>query len=273
MASVYGGFGVPSQDSAVFDQPNEIVAQGFDPSQFVLDSAIISGSARDAGSSSTIVLRPGLILGKITSSLKYIQWDSTATDGSQNVAGILWKELRMQDFNGSNTDRCFEVIVGRGVMQAAQLWIKGVSLVGAADEYMARRQLVDAGFCLDDDPFGYSAGRGYRIKVVTAATTLAATDNGTLITNLNATAAATATLPAPQRGLRFGFINQGSVPLTISAPSAVLVAYNNAAATSINASNSGQIIGWGGEIIADSLGTSYLVKESLGSSSQGVQIY
>lgn len=224
--SVYGGFGVPSQDTAVFDSPNEIVAQGFDPQHFVLDSAIISASTVDAGASPTFAVRPGLLLGKVTSTGKYLQWDSTATDGSQYIAGVLWKELRMQDFNGNTVDRCFTVIVGRGVMLAARLLVKGTVLTSAADQYLARRQLANAGFTMDDDPFSYLAGTMKRTVGKATDYTVLASDNGT---KFRATGAATFTLPTLASGLVYEFINTADNTMAVTAADATSVIWDGSA--------------------------------------------
>lgn len=224
--SVYGGFGVPGQDTAVFDSPNEIVSQGFDADQFVLDSAVISASTVDAGASPTFAIRPGLILGLVASTGKYLQWDSTATDGSQYARAILWKELRMQDFNGNTVDRVFTVIVGRGIMRASKLWVKGTALTSAADQYLARRQLANAMFVMDDDPFSYLAGTMKRTVSKSTDYTVLPSDNGT---KFRATGAATFTLPTLASGLVYEFINTADNTITITAADATSVIWDGSA--------------------------------------------
>ena len=36
---------------------------------------------------------PGTVLGRITATGNHVRWAPTATDGSQNVAGLLWERL------------------------------------------------------------------------------------------------------------------------------------------------------------------------------------
>lgn len=208
--SSFGGFGKPGQGAAAFTSEREIVAQGFDANQFLFKSVVISGTTRDAGNTPTTVLRPGLLLGRIDATGEYEQWDADAATGVQNMAGVLWKELRAQDFDATNTDRVFTILVGRGVLRADMLLVQGVALIGHIDEYLARAQLAGANFQLDDDPFNYKGGSGSsRMATVTGTTdTLTAAENGTTLLYNNA-ASVTVTLPAIAPGLSFNLIRAG----------------------------------------------------------------
>lgn len=246
--TAFGGFAKPGQGAAVFDTPREIVSQGFDSSQFVFDSGIIVGTARDAGNSVTTVLRPGLLLGKVTSTGKYIQWDATATDGSQYFAGILWKELRATDFDANNTDRDFTILVGRGVLQASKLLVKGVALTSATDEYLARRMLRAADFVLDDDPLGYKAGNTnlsfrHELQTGTSHSPSASADNGKTFYYSSASAVAV-TLPTLVPGLEFTFVRTADEELVVaSAAGDDMVVGNDLSADSVTFTTGSQQIG------------------------------
>ena len=211
MSGGMGGFGVGGVGSERSTYESEILWGGSDSQTASLaKSAQFSGAARDAGNTPTTVLRAGLIMGRLDSGSEYEEWDADASDGTQNIAGILDRaELRMQDFDATNQDRHFRLLVGRAPVKARKLLIEGSALVGHQDEYLARRQLAAAGFVLDDDPFGYKAGRGDRVELVTGTTdTLTADQNGMTLF-YNNVASVTVTLPAIKPGLEFDLIRAG----------------------------------------------------------------
>ncbi len=200
-----GGFGIPGQGDAAFVASRELFWGGDNRQIGVLwGNGLVSGAARDAGNDPTSVLRTGLLLGKITATKKFIQWDTAATDGSQNVAGILdVNGLKATDFNGTNADRWLRVVVGKGPLLASALLIKGVALVGHTDEFLARKQLAAAFHILDDDPHGYLAGVAERVAYKTASYSILAADNNTtffLAGNYRFT------LPTIQNGLKFKMV-------------------------------------------------------------------
>ena len=59
----------------------------------ILVGVTIAAEARDSGNTPTTTLRRGLVVGKITASGKYAQYDNTATDGTGEAAGILVHEV------------------------------------------------------------------------------------------------------------------------------------------------------------------------------------
>ena len=267
--SAFGGFGKPGQGAAAFTSEREIVAQGFDANLALYKSIVVSGATRDAGNTPTTVLRPGLLLGRLTSGSEYEDWDPAATDGTQNIGAVLWKELRAQDFDANNVDRVFTAFVGRAFLQASQLLIQGVALVGHADEYLARRQMVTAGFVLDDDPFSYKAGAGYRTIVKAADYTVVGDDNGTYFTTRGAAGAVNFTLPALKRGLSFEFFNEAGQNMTITAATAdTMVTFNDLAADSIAFSTASELIGAKVKVRANDDASKWLVEVNLGAETQ-----
>jgi hypothetical protein len=78
-------------------------------------------------------------------------------------------------------------------------------------------------------------------------TILAASDpSGTLFTNRGAAGAVTFTLPAPSAALAqtfYDFVGVANQTFAVAAPSAVVVTFNNAAATSVTCSTAGAKIG------------------------------
>src|SRR3990167_4609697 len=162
-----GGYGTPG--FGALEQTTEKAVLFSDPSKWLFGDAIYDGAIRDAGNSPTTLIRAGLIVGKDSTSGLLSEWDADASDGTQNIAGILCEEIRAQDFNANNADRYFRTL-WRGPLQASQLLIQGTAFTSHIDEHLARRFLVANGCIFDDDPFGYEAGVAPRVARVTGTT-------------------------------------------------------------------------------------------------------
>lgn len=189
-----GQFGVPGQTAILESAANEFLWGG-DASRIMVlqtDTKVL-GAARDAGNSPTNVLRPGLLMGQVSASGGYMQYDPTATDGTQFPVGPLPVELKMIDIDGNNVDRHPPVIV-RAPIKAANVYILGVALTSSDYQYLARRQLATNGFIFNDDPRNFLSGLARRTITKATNYTVVATDNGTLFQAI--TADATFTLPA-----------------------------------------------------------------------------
>jgi hypothetical protein len=228
MSGGMGGFGVAGIGAERTVTESEIL-WGADQARnaALWKSAVISGTARDDANSPATILRPGLLLGKLTSGGEYEEWDADVATGTQDIAGILDTELRAQDYDATNQDRMFRVLVGRAPVKARKLLIQGAAFIGHVDEYLARRQLVAAGFVFDDDPFGYKAGQGNRVAHVTGTSdSLTADENGTTLFYNNA-ASVTVTLPAAQPGLEYEIVRVGDEELVIVSPTADNVIVGN----------------------------------------------
>jgi len=65
---------------------------------------VIDAAARDADNSPTTTLRKGLVLGKITESGKYKEYDPSAVDGSATARVILDDQVDLLDESGSPAD-------------------------------------------------------------------------------------------------------------------------------------------------------------------------
>jgi hypothetical protein len=242
MTTQLGGFGTPGMGSLELSTPRELLWGGDNRSIMALwINAQVSGATRDAGNTPTTVLRGGLVLGKITSSKKMVQWVPTATDGSQDIAGILdVSNLKATDYNASDADRWLRVLV-RGPVLASQLLLNGTTLVGHAWEYLARRQMVQSGFIFDDDPFGTLAGKGRAPSYKTTAFSVLATDNGM---TFYVGGALIATLPTIKAGLEYKFVGVADVNWQVkSAEGDNIVVLNDAEADAINFTTSTQKIG------------------------------
>jgi hypothetical protein len=184
--SSQGGFGIPGV--AAIDRTTEAeILWGGDASKglAVWKSGVIEGATRDAGATPTTILRPGLVLGQLDADSNYTDYDPDAEDGSEVATAILGTEMRSQDFNATDQDRVFRVLV-KGLVKAG-------SLKGLDDQ--ARVQLGPR-FVFDDDLVGSHnyLGLPWKNEQVIADTVLTAADAGKRI--VCTTADCDITLPA-----------------------------------------------------------------------------
>jgi len=238
------------------------------------------GAARDSGNTTTDILRPGLLLGRVFSTGKLKEWDPTDTDGTQFIYGILDNPGMKMQANGSDKDRFRGNVMVRGQVNPARLLVPGQAsygITGVTTEYLIRQQLQMAGFLLSEDPgssgllgFGTPFSAGYRmIQAKTADYTVKAYESGTLFTTRGAGGAVIFTLPtAATAGLWFGFYNVANQNMTVTAGTAdTMVVINDATADSISFQTANLKIGGMFEVFSD--GTGWLTRVSVGQTSDG----
>lgn len=217
----------------------------------IYGSGVIAAATVDSANTPTTLLRPGLVLGKITASGKYTQYSATATDGSQVAVGVLPIGLRMTDIDGTTGDRNFAILLAGP--------IKAGSLIGL--DNIARAQMARS-FLFDDQLPNLNAFGGGMLKEVSKAAnyTVVAADNGTLFTAI--TGAVTFTLPTLAAGLRFEFLNLVDANMTIASAGSLddIVWMNDLAADSLAASTVGQKIGARLQFEANAAGTKWYVR-------------
>lgn len=262
MSGGMGGWGTPGVGAERTVTESELLWGADHAHNAVLwKSGVVSGAARDDGNTNfTTILRPGLILGKVTSGGEFAEFDSAATDGTEQFAGILDTELRAQDFDAANQDRVFRVIVARAPIKARKLLVEGAAFVGHADEFILRRTMAMAGFVFDDDPVGYLTGLHERTVAKTANYTVLTSDNGTLFTNLGAAAKIEFTLPAIKKGLHFSFYSEDNDGIEVlSATADTLVVHNDVAADSVDLATTARNIGGRLDVRANSDASKWLV--------------
>lgn len=211
-------------------------------------NVLLVSTQTDSGSSPTTLIRGGNIIGITTSTNKAAIQSDVATDGSQIAVGILMDDVNMLDPQTQVArDAWVRVIIG-GRVKTADL----VSLSKMARAHMANR------ITFDDDLVGVMLGFK-DIVAKTADYTVLAADNDKIFTNQGASGAVVFTLPTTiVKGFRARFMGEANQNITVAAPSGKLVAFNNAAATSVALSTSGNKIGSGFEITANADATKYL---------------
>lgn len=231
--------GLPGIGSTITTAPEKVITFGPPSWKFDINNGHIDSTAVDAGNSPTTELRAGLIMGKQTSDGNYYQWDAEASDGTERARAILLRGLSMLNAQGVVEDKSWYMLLAGGV-KASDLLIKGSALVGHADEYLARRQLVNAGFVFDDDPNPNAI-----VDMLVSGTTLtptAAQRNYRFF--LSNAASVTVTLPTIKAGLVYEFIRTGDEELVIaSAAGGDMIVGNDPAANSLTYTTAGQHIG------------------------------
>lgn len=224
-------------------------------------NVVLDGSTRDAGNTGfTTSLRPGLLLGKISATGKYKQFDPAATDGSQFVAGVLLHSLFMQR-GGANQDRFVGYVLFGGNVKVYGLVIASettAGIVGKDAEFTIRSQMKHS-FRFDDDPVGYSISGERTFQVKTADYAVVNADAGSAFITTGAVAPVVFTLPAdPVKDMVFWFYNAADQDMTIVAgtPDSLIV-FNDLAADSVALSTAGEKIGGSFKVIGT--GTAWLV--------------
>jgi hypothetical protein len=213
-------WGTPGQTTLSETVENEIFWGAEFPRLILHGGMTLSSTAADAGNTPTTLLRAGLILAEETTGNELSEWNHDATDGSQNIYGILTREINTLGFDAVAADQQLEIAL-RGPVKAGELLVEGSALVGHANEYIARRSLHSQGFILDDDPQGYLAGANWREKHQNGDLTLTAADNATRY--LCHTADADFIMPTIVDGLVFEMVMLANFELQISATGLVAV--------------------------------------------------
>lgn len=223
-----GPYAVPGMGTEVSESARNVFWGSGAREEFKSNQTIVS-TAVDSGASPTTLLRAGLLLGKITSTGKLVQYTPTAVDGSQNVYGVLTQSVNMYDaYAGAVADRNAVVACGGPVIAS--------SLTGL--DRRARDQMAGR-FIFDDEP----VPAGNRISFKAANYTVTAADHGTKFHAT--TGAVTFTLPTKANGLMFEFVNTVNADMAIlSAGSADdIIAIGDAGADSVTFSTTSEKIG------------------------------
>jgi len=249
MSSSGYGAGTPGYTAERSSSERDVMSMLFVPDGVGRASVVISSTAADSGNSPTSTLRPGLILGKITSSGEYKEYSATATDGSQVAECVLLEEVNMLDpATAANADRWWSVAIsGR---------LKAEALINL--DYQARSQLMARGFQFNDGVFAQLPYKGEVAK--TADYTVTSADNGMLFTTTGASGTVVFTLPTLAAGLRFRFFNTVNQTMTVaSAAGDDMITDGDAGADSVTLSTSSHKIGGGFDVIANAAGTAWYV--------------
>lgn len=211
----------------------------------------ISSSTTDPTNTPTTRLRQGLLMGLITSSGQWINYDADNTDGSQIALGVLGYGVNMLDlFTNSAVNKLIPIIIG-GPVQAA-------SLVGL--DTMARAQMYPR-FLFTDSILGNYNFPWKKSVTKTADYTVTAADNGTEFNTLGASGSVTFTLPTLTNGLSYTFYNMANQNMVISSAAGNdIVAMNDLSASTLTFSTGGELIGACVQVYSNMAGTKWLAR-------------
>lgn len=90
----------------------------------------VDAGARDSGNTPDTTLRKGLVLGKVTASGKYKEYDDGAADGTEVAACILTDQVNLLDEEGTAVDS-FATGMVHGVAEESKC--QGLDANGKAD--------------------------------------------------------------------------------------------------------------------------------------------
>ena len=221
----------PSINAAV-ETTEKAIYWGGDHQQ-IIQNRHLKSTAVDAGNSPTSMLRPGLILGQITATGLWVEYNVDGTDGTEVARAILLDGINMLSGDGTAEARHPRVLLGGNVV-ASQLLL--------LDD--AARRTLGSAFNFDDDEVnraGYLGGAKATTNLVTDKTVLAA-ESGTLF--ICTTADCTATLPTIAAGLIYEFVMCADFELVVvSAAGDDLIVGHDLSADSITFTTAGQQIG------------------------------
>ena len=254
-----GAYAVPGQHAKIETFENQFWWDRFENQ--IWTGLVIDGASRDAGNTSyTTVLRPGLLLGRVTATDKIKEWNPTASDGTEQIYAVLGSSLNSQRL-GANQDRFLGNMMVGGFLKADRLLNPGSTTLGIdgnASEFLIRAQLFPR-FQTSDWHWGTRNGGWRNILAITGDKTLTDADSDVLFTTRGAATDVEFTLPAnPYKGLRFGFYCVTDNGLKVTAGTAdTMVVFNDATADSIDFTTAGDQIGAMVEVVGD--GTGWLV--------------
>lgn len=221
----------PGLQPAVESQESQVTWVGRRGQDLVATRSVtIDATTVDGGNAPTTVLRGGMVLALQDTGGKANAYDPDANNGQQIAAGVLEKSQSML-VDGVATDRFSQILV-HGLVRESQL----IGLDPRAKQQLGSRLIFDrdqaASVGVLMHPRGvYRKGANY---IVTAG------DNGLLFV---ATAAVTFTLPTPQNGLAFRFVQTADADLIIATALSNIVHKGNAAAAQVAFSTASQKIG------------------------------
>jgi len=274
MVQNFGASGLaPGEYTVVESFENEAV-QGRWESHDVIGGVIVS-TAADAGNTSyTSTLRAGLLMGMNTSTEFLAQFDPTATNGTEEIFGIMTKSQNM-NVNGVAANRFVGGIVQGGYVDPNFICLASSSskgIVGNAYEWHIRKLLRAQGFKLTDAIWEVPYGVVRKTVAKTADYTITTADRNCRFTNAGAAGAVIFTLPATARlGLEYWFNVVADQTLTITAGTAdTMIAFNDIAADSVSFAQASEKVGGSAYVYGD--GSKWVVEVKLGFESQTITV-
>lgn len=154
---------IPGYGSAVYSTEGDNNGIIYGPPGLCLyvTHAVIDGAARDAGNTgNTSVLRHGLIMGQITATTKWAQYNPSASDGTEIPRGILTELGLNTQLAGADTDRFLATIMVKGNVNPEALCLASSATYGidkATAAHIDVREAFMLNFMFSDDFMNFTA--------------------------------------------------------------------------------------------------------------------
>lgn len=160
MLAPYSAYGIgPGMGVAAYtaEHDNMGMIYGSPHHTVFLTHAIIDGAARDANNTDTTVLRPGLIMAKLSATQKWVPFVTGGSDGSEQPAGILTMLGLNTQMDGGNVDRFLATIMVGGNVNPAALVLSASATYGipTSGAGLVVRKAFKYSFRFSDDFMGY----------------------------------------------------------------------------------------------------------------------
>lgn len=234
----------PGFGTAIESEESQVTMSGRNGQTMIIEGQgrVLASATVDAGNTPTTTIRGGNILGIIASSGKLALYDPDGTNGTQLPVGVLEHHQSTLQ-NGTATDRVIKWLRG-GILKVGEL-------LGL--DYHARAVLLRMGFRFDSiTPDGAAFLNHHRkAQTVTGDTTVVAADNGDLFIVSGSSGATTFTLPTPEHGLSFQFLQADDQNMVIASASSSdnILVRGDAGADTVTFSTASQKIGSHVEVI------------------------
>lgn len=120
----------PGKSPAVTDTPTAFLK---DVDHVIQQRVTISSAARDSGNTPTTTLRPGLIMGMVTATGKFKEYDNSDSDGTETAIGILKHQVKLLDSDGNACDGIAPIVIGGYVDESELHGLNAAAKVDLAD--------------------------------------------------------------------------------------------------------------------------------------------
>lgn len=260
---------LPGEYAAIESFENEFTGGRWENRDIL--GAVVDSAATDSGHTSyTDVLRAGLLMGMVTSTKKIKAFDPTATDGTEEIFGVLKNSVKI-NMGSVATTRFVGNIIQGGFVDPTKLILSSstsASIVGLSTEFHIRKLMRAAGYKLTDALWEVPYGVVRKSVAKTTDYTVTDADRNIRFTNAGASGAVIFTLPATAKlGLEYWFNVVADQNVTVTAGTAdTLIVFNDIAADSIAFSTSSEKVGAALHVYGN--GSKWVVEVMLGAETQ-----
>jgi hypothetical protein len=151
LAPYQGSLLIPGMGAPTFSAEHDLMGLIYGPPHLCLyvTHALIDGAARDVGNTgNTTVLRPGLVMARLTATQKWTTYVTGGSDGSELPLGILCELGLNTQMSGGNADRFLATIMVKGNVNPEAMCI-GANATYGIDKVTASHIDIRESFALN----------------------------------------------------------------------------------------------------------------------------